>query len=80
MARRGPRRTSCGSDPRGQIAGQYADARGPHACLFDRGRFTTIDPPGGGTVAVDINDRGEILLPAPDGFYVQSTGTPGPLA
>jgi probable HAF family extracellular repeat protein len=55
-----------------------------HGYLWEQGRgFRTIDPPGGagrfcaevpnvgrvcGTVAADINDRGEILLPAPGGL------------
>jgi probable HAF family extracellular repeat protein len=56
-----------------------------HGYLWEQGRgFRTIDPPGGasnacveppnmsricGTVAADINDRGQILLPAPGTFY-----------
>ena len=56
-----------------------------HGYLWEpKGGFGTIDPPGGagnacveipdggrvcGTVAADINDRGQILLPAPGGFY-----------
>jgi probable HAF family extracellular repeat protein len=56
-----------------------------HGYLWERKRgFETIDPPGGaanscgeipnvgrvcGTVAADINDRGQILLPAPGGFF-----------
>jgi uncharacterized membrane protein len=59
----------------GQVAGQYADAQGLHAYLLDNGAYKTIDPPGGATVAVDINDRGEILLPGPTGFFVQYDGT-----
>jgi hypothetical protein len=55
-----------------------------HGYLSEQGRgFRTIDPPGGagsfcaevpnvgrvcGTVAADINDRGQILLPAPGAF------------
>jgi probable HAF family extracellular repeat protein len=56
-----------------------------HGYLWERGRgFETIDPPGGaakscgeipgvgrvcGTVAADINDRGQILLPAPGSLF-----------
>lgn len=61
----------------GQVAGQYVDAAGVlHGYLWQPGRgFTTINPPqitsfdngtpGAGTIATDINDRGQILLPAP---------------
>jgi probable HAF family extracellular repeat protein len=57
----------------------------PHGYLWERKRgFRTIDPPDGaanscaefpnvgrvcGTVAADINDQGQILLPAPGGFF-----------
>jgi probable HAF family extracellular repeat protein len=60
-----------------------------HGYLWEPTRgVRTIDPPrpaanlctelpdGGricGTVAVDINDRGQILLPAPGGFYKART-------
>lgn len=54
-----------GINNRGQIAGQYADAQGLHAYLLDDGTYQTIDPPGGSTIAANINDRGEIVLPAP---------------
>jgi probable HAF family extracellular repeat protein len=56
-----------------------------HGYLWEQGRgFRTIDSPGGannacaeppnmgrvcGTIAADINDRGQILLPAPGGFF-----------
>jgi probable HAF family extracellular repeat protein len=56
-----------------------------HGYMWEQGRgFRSIDPPGGpsnacaelpdggrvcGTVAADINDRGQILLPAPGGFF-----------
>jgi probable HAF family extracellular repeat protein len=59
-----------GIDNRGRVVGQYVDPAGTlHGYLWERKRgFRTIDPPsGGGTVAVDINDRGQILLPAPGG-------------
>jgi probable HAF family extracellular repeat protein len=55
-----------------------------HGYLWEQGRgFKTIDPPGGasnacaelpnvgricGSIAADINDRGQILLPAPGAF------------
>jgi probable HAF family extracellular repeat protein len=64
-----------GINTRGQVAGQYADAQGLHAYLLDNGAYKTIDPPGGSTVAADINDRGEILLPGPTGFFIQYDGT-----
>jgi probable HAF family extracellular repeat protein len=57
-----------GIDNHGGVVGQYVDAAGVlHGYLWQRKRgFTTIDPPrGGGTVAADINDRRQILLPAP---------------
>jgi probable HAF family extracellular repeat protein len=61
-----------GIDNRGRVVGQYVDAdRVLHGYLWERKRgFRTIDPPrgGGGTVAVDLNDRGQIVLPAPDSF------------
>jgi probable HAF family extracellular repeat protein len=75
--------TTCalGINNRSQVVGQYVDAASVlHGYLWQRGRgFDTIDPPRGapmvgptgirGTVAADINDRGEILLPAPSSFY-----------
>jgi probable HAF family extracellular repeat protein len=60
-----------GIDNHGRVVGQYVDADGVlHGYLWERKRgYRTIDPPrGAGTVAVDINDRGQILLPAPGGF------------
>jgi hypothetical protein len=60
-----------GVDNHGRVVGQYVDADGVlHGYLWERKRgFKTIDPPSGaGTVAVDINDRGQILLPAPGTF------------
>jgi uncharacterized membrane protein len=65
-----------GINNRGQIAGQYADAQGLHAYLLRHRAYNTIDPPGGSTVAADINDRGDIVLPGPTGFFVQFGGTP----
>jgi probable HAF family extracellular repeat protein len=74
-----------GINNRGQVVGQYVDAAGVlHGYLWERKRgFRTIDPPRGvqappgaiaGTVAADINDRGQILVPAPAAFY---KGRPG---
>jgi uncharacterized membrane protein len=60
-----------GINNRGQVVGQYVDDDGVlHGYVWERKRgFRTIDPPRGGeTVAVDINDRGQILLPAPGSF------------
>ena len=73
-----------GINHRGQVVGQSVDAAGVlHGYLWEQGRgFTTIDPPGAGeactelpdggrvcgTIAADINDRGQILLPAPGAF------------
>jgi uncharacterized membrane protein len=60
-----------GINNRGQIVGQYADARGLHAYLLEKGRYKTIDPRGvRGTVAADINDRGQIVLPAPGELFL----------
>jgi probable HAF family extracellular repeat protein len=67
-----------GINNRGQVVGQYVDAAGVlHGYLWQRKRgFKTIDPPrGAGTVAADINDRGEILLPPPGSFI--KAGGPG---
>jgi uncharacterized membrane protein len=52
-----------GINNRGQIVGQYRDARGEHGYLRDpRGRLTTIDVPGArATAPVKINDRGQIV-------------------
>ena len=61
-----------GINNRGQVVGQYADARGLHAYLLDDGVYTTIDPPAGpGTTAADINDRGQIVIPRPRGLFIQ---------
>jgi uncharacterized membrane protein len=60
-----------GINNRGQIVGQYADAEGLHAYLLDKGVYKTIDPPAGpGTTATDINDRGQIVIPAPRGLFL----------
>jgi uncharacterized membrane protein len=60
-----------GINNRGQVVGQYADAQGLHAYLLDKGRYKTIDPRGvPGTVAADINDRGQIVIPKPRGLFI----------
>jgi uncharacterized membrane protein len=60
-----------GINNRGQVVGQYADAQGLHAYLLDDGVYRTIDPPAGpGTTAADINDRGQIVIPEPRGFFI----------
>lgn len=70
-----------GINNRGQVVGQYVDASSVlHGYLWQPGRgFTTINPPrivsfgspvfGAGTVAADINDSDQILLPAPGTDY-----------
>jgi probable HAF family extracellular repeat protein/YD repeat-containing protein len=52
-----------GLNNRGQIVGQYRDARGEHGYLRDaQGKLTTIDIPGAlATAPVKINDRGQIV-------------------
>jgi probable HAF family extracellular repeat protein len=61
-----------GINNRGSVVGQYVDAEGVlHGYIWERKRgFRTIDPPrGAGTVAADINDRNQILLPAQGSFF-----------
>jgi probable HAF family extracellular repeat protein len=81
--------TTCpfGINNRGHVVGQYVDAAGVlHGYFWRQGRgFETIDPPRGaqtvgptgvrGTVAADINDRGDILLPVPGGI-LKGRGVP----
>ena len=52
-----------GINNRGQIVGQYRDARGEHGYRSDaEGKLTTIDIPGAlATAPVKINDRGQIV-------------------
>ena len=52
-----------GINNRGQIVGQYRDARGEHGYLSHaQGKLTTIDIPGAlATAPVKINDRGQIV-------------------
>ena len=58
-----------GSNDRGQLVGQYTDARGEHGFLRDaRGRITRIDVPGArSTSAAKINNRSQIV-----GFSTQT--------
>ena len=57
-----------GIDNRGRIVGGYLDPNGVNGrgFLLEDGRYTTIVAPGArtDTVAVAINDRGDILIPA----------------
>jgi uncharacterized membrane protein len=47
---------------RGQVLGDYEDARGGcHGYLLDKGRFKTIDFPGEPTQALGLNDRGQVV-------------------
>ena len=61
-----------GIDNRGRVVGGFLDPNGINGrgFLWKQGRYTTIIAPGVRTdsIAVDINDRGEILIPA-DGTY-----------
>jgi hypothetical protein len=61
--------THLGINNRGQITGGFYDAVGrPHGFLRDRGSYRTLDSPGGGgNIGSGINDRGEVVLPAPRG-------------
>jgi uncharacterized membrane protein len=66
-----------GINDRGPVVGSYVDADGrEHGFLLERGKMTVIDhpdspddPAASNTAASDINDRGQILLPAPGAFY-----------
>jgi hypothetical protein len=55
-------------DDRGRIVGAYGDENevNTHGFLWDGGSFTTIMVPGErtDTIAYDINDRGDIVVPA----------------
>ena len=55
-------------DDRGRIVGGYGDPNGVNGrgFLWDDGAFTTIVAPGErtDTLAYDINDRGDIVIPA----------------
>jgi hypothetical protein len=53
-----------------QIAGYYVDSKGPHAFIYESGKFTPIDYPGAlATTAGGINDRGDVA-----GLYVGIDG------
>jgi uncharacterized membrane protein len=62
-----------GIDNRGRVVGAYLDPNGVNGrgFLWRNGRYTTIVAPGGRTdsVAIAINDRGEILIPADGTVY-----------
>ncbi len=54
-----------GLNNRGDIVGSFNDATGSHAFFETGGKFTTINPPGSGTSAVNaygVNDSGQIVL------------------
>ncbi len=61
-----------GIDNRGRVVGAYLDPNGINGRGFtwNKGRYTTIVAPGGRTdsIAIAINDNGDILIPA-DGTY-----------
>jgi uncharacterized membrane protein len=61
-----------GIDNRGRVGGGFLDPNGINGrgFLWKKGRYTTIIAPGVRTdsIALDINDRGQILIPA-DGTY-----------
>jgi uncharacterized membrane protein len=64
-----------GIDNRGQIVGGYLDPNGVNGrgFLWKNGRYTTIVAPGErtDTIAFDINDRGDIVIPADGNLYRQ---------
>jgi hypothetical protein len=49
-------------------AGQVTGAAGRmHGFLLSNGRFKTLDVPGrSGTLAIDVNDRSEVVIPDPN--------------
>ena len=65
-----------GIDNRGRVVGGYLDANGVNGrgFLWEDGRYTTIVAPGErtDTVAIDMNDRGDIVIPADGTLYRQS--------
>jgi len=65
-------------DDRGRVVGGYGDpkAAGARGFLWDDGDFTTIVAPGvrTDTLAYDINDRGDIVIPA-DGTVLRQPKT-----
>jgi uncharacterized membrane protein len=62
-----------GINNRGQIVGGYLDPNGVNGrgFLWDHGQYTTIVAPGDRTdsVAFDINERGDIVIPADGTVY-----------
>ena len=58
---------------RGQVVGGFLDPNGVNGrgFLWERGRSTTIVAPGARTdsIAIAINDRADILIPADGTFY-----------
>jgi uncharacterized membrane protein len=68
---RAPRdRVAARINARGQILGNYEDARGGcHGFLLERGRFKTVDVPGAPTMPFGLNDRGEVV-----GTYFDAQG------
>ncbi len=64
-----------GIDNRGRVVGGYLDPNGVNGrgFLWEDGRYTTIVAPGErtDTVAVDMNDRGDIVIPADGTRYRQ---------
>jgi probable HAF family extracellular repeat protein len=65
-----PTGAAIGINNRGRIIGTTGDdATAPVGFLLDRGRLTTFSVPGAqATIPYGINDRGQILLPAPGAF------------
>ena len=60
-------------DNRGRVLGEFKDADGAiHGFLRDRGRDTILDHPRSTTdsTALDVTERGEILLQSPRMFGV----------
>jgi hypothetical protein len=64
-----------GIDNRGRIVGGYLDPNGVNGrgFLWENGRFTTIVAPGErtDTIAFDLNDRGDIVIPTDGNIYRQ---------
>jgi probable HAF family extracellular repeat protein len=63
--------TAIGINARGQIVGNFTDARGARrGFLLDKGVFTPIDVPGAtATAAFGITERGQIV-----GFFIDAEG------
>ena len=81
-----------GIDNRGRVVGAFLDPNGINGrgFLWDDGEYRTIVAPGDRTdsIALAINDRGDILIPADGTYYRQpeiacgkpTTGTPAEAA